>query len=433
MGVECSRGPQRRFLVTVLVLFALMMITAGPVGATSESSPEPPTDAVSLVLFYGEGCPHCDRAKQFLDGLEVRWPELVVERLEVWNDATNRETFEEVLAGLGEDPRAVPTMVVADQVWVGFSDTIAADVESVVAALIDPDGELATQTGGAGGSPAEVVDVPFFGNVDVGDKSMVVSTLLIAFVDGVNPCSLWVLSVLLALVLHSGSRARVLVVGSVFLTVTSLLYGLYMVGAYSTLDYVERVEWIRLVVAAVAGVFGVLHLKEYVTHRGVSLTIADSSKPKLYQRMRALARTDRSLPAVLAGTAVLAAGVSLAETPCTAGLPLLWTDMLAARDVNATGAALLFALYLAVFLFDELVLFGAAVVTLRATKLQEHHGRALQLISGTVMVALAVTMLVQPELLESISGTLALFGGAGAIAGLVLASERIGLRRGHQP
>jgi uncharacterized membrane protein len=139
--------------------------------------------------------------------------------------------------------------------------------------------------------------------------------------------------------------------------------------------------------------------------------------------MRALGAHDRSLPAVLAGTATLAVGVSLLETPCTAGLPLLWTNMLADRNVPAAGAVLLFVVYLTVFLVDELIIFGAAVVTLRATRLQEHHGRVLQLASGTLMLTLAATMIVAPRSLESLTGTLAVFVVAIGIVALVLAVE----------
>ena len=58
--------------------------------------------------------------------------------------------------------------------------------------------------------------------------------------------------------------------------------------------------------------------------------------------------------------------MSLLETPCSAGLPLLWTNLLSDRGVPAGGAVVLFLLYLLVFLIDELVVFGAAVFTLRA-------------------------------------------------------------------
>jgi uncharacterized membrane protein HdeD (DUF308 family) len=140
--------------------------------------------------------------------------------------------------------------------------------------------------------------------------------------------------------------------------------------------------------------------------------------------MRGLAAPERSMPTVLAGTAVLAVGVSLAETPCTAGLPLLWTNLLTSRGVDGVGAALLFLLYLTVFLLDELIVFGVVVVTLRSLKLQERHGKALQLVSGTLMVALALTMLISPTLLESLAGTTLVFGLAAAVITVVLLVDR---------
>jgi len=132
--------------------------------------------------------------------------------------------------------------------------------------------------------------------------------------------------------------------------------------------------------------------------------------------MRQVSASDRSIVGVLAGTVALAVGVSLLETPCTAGLPLLWTNMLAQQDVATGTAVLLFGLYMAVFLLDELILFGLAVFTLRATKLQEEHGRALKIVSGSVMVALAAAMLFAPEALTTLTGTVVVFGIAALLA-----------------
>ena len=400
-----------------------LAIALVPGAAVAQPDDERP-GRIELVIFYGEGCPYCARELAFLADLQLREPLLEIMAYEVWNDEQNRELFRTTAASHGTEPQAVPTTFLGDAVWVGFDSTVQRQIEAAVAAL------AAGQTPSVG--DRSTVDVPFVGTVDVGGSSLVAATLLIGFVDGVNPCSLWVLSMLLALVLHSGSRTRIVIVGAVFLTVTSALYGFYMVGAYSALDYADDVSWIRFVVAVVAGTFGVLHLKEYVTHRGLSLTIADERKPGLYRRMRGLARPERSLPAVLGGTVALAVGVSLAETPCTAGLPLLWTNMLSSRDVPASGAVALFVLYLLVFLLDELVIFGIAVVTLRSAKLQERHGRALQLASGMLMVALAVTMLFAPHLLESLSGTSIVFGIAALLVAAVLALDHLGLIR-HAP
>ena len=91
----------------------------------------------------------------------------------------------------------MPTTIIGERVWVGFSNTVAREITEVVAALFA--GQPAPEP-----TDQRVIDVPFIGEVDVGGKSLVASTVLIAFVDGVNPCSLWVLSVLLALVLQCG-------------------------------------------------------------------------------------------------------------------------------------------------------------------------------------------------------------------------------------
>jgi hypothetical protein len=82
-----------------------------------------------------------------------------------------------------------------------------------------------------------------------------------------------------------------------------------------------------------------------------------------------------SMPALTASTALLAFGVSFVELACTTGFPVLWTKIVAARDVNPTIFALLLALYMLVYQLDEVVIFGSAVVTMHATKLQQRQGR----------------------------------------------------------
>lgn len=367
-----------------------------------------------VVLFHGEGCAHCADEREFLADLRERRADLTVAEYEVWYDESNRALLAEYEARLGFTAQGVPVTIVGDRVWIGFSDSIAAQIEQALPA--PGDAELTPEESAAGPS----VDVPLVGTMSLAGSSLVTTTVVIAFVDGVNPCSLWVLSVLLAIVLRSGSRRRVMLVGVTFLTITAGMYGLYIVGFYSALDYLDQMVWIRIVVAAIAGTFGVLQLLDGLAPgRAPSLSISADAKPRLYRRMRRLSRPDQSLPSLLGGTAVLAVGVSLLETPCTAGLPLLWTSLLADQGVPRAEAVALFAIYLLVFLIDELLLFGAAVITMRATRVQERHGRALKILAGSVLVTLAVTMIVAPQALTSPVGSLVVFGTAGLLSALL--------------
>jgi len=373
---------------------------------------------VELTMFFGEGCPYCASERRFLEDLQTTRPLLVVQEYEVWNSEENRQRFDEMADSAGVEARAVPTTFLGGRVWVGFDDVVADEIEEAVDAALAGDplpfGERTT------------IDVPLFGRVDVGDRSLLVSTVMIGFVDGINPCSLWVLSILLAVVLHSGSRRRVLTVGAVFLVVTSAMYGLYIAGSYSVLSYVRFLPWIQRGVAVVAGALGLLQLKDVIAfHRGPTLGVPEAAKPEMYQRMRRLAAPDRPLPVVLGATAMLAVGVSLLETPCTLGLPILWTNLLAQRDVAAAGAVVLFLVYICAFLVDELVVFVVVVVTMRAVKLQERHGRELKLVSGVVMLALAVVMVARPTLMETLGGALAVFGIAALVASAGLFADRV--------
>ncbi|MFM7171634.1 MAG: hypothetical protein ACKO4U_01165, partial [Caldilinea sp.] len=236
---------------------------------------------------------------------------------------------------------------------------------------------------------------------------------------GINPCSLWVLSMLLALTLHTGSRRRVLGVGLVFLSTTSLVYMLFIVGLFNLFALLEWIPWIQGLVASVALLLAVVNLKEYFLYgKGFSLTIASRQKPGLYRKLRRVLAAGSSLPALVGATIVLSAGASLVEFSCTAGFPLLWTNLLATQGVTPTTFWPLLALYMVIYQLDELAIFVGTLAGLRASRLSETQGRILKLAGGMWMLILATVMLVDPTWMNSLAATLWIF--ALAIAGTLL-------------
>ena len=73
----------------------------GSVSATDTKvkSTDPPP--VELVLFWGDGCPHCAAEKEFLGGLQDDYPELVITLYEVWNSEANRQLFADTADRMG--------------------------------------------------------------------------------------------------------------------------------------------------------------------------------------------------------------------------------------------------------------------------------------------------------------------------------------------
>lgn len=432
------RGPWRVMLAVAGAMAAVLLPAAaagagGPAAVgTAPGADEPGDETVEITLFWGRECPRCEAEREWLDDVAQDY-DLDRNEYEVWHDDDNRELFERTADDLGFEAGAVPTTIIGERVWIGYTDSIGEDIADAVQLAsrgepVPPGvyGQAGTgtcdQSEGLACDPGETgaeIDVPIVGTVALDDQNMLVSTLIIGFVDGVNPCSLWVISVLLTIVVRTASRRRVLAIGSAFLLVTAGMYALYMAGIYSALTVVGFLGWIQIVVAVAAGIFGLVSVKDYFAFRkGLSFTIPDSAKPGIYKRVRAAAGHDRLVPALLA-TAALGVAVSLIETPCTAGFPVLWTGLLKANGIGFAESALLFVAYMVPFLIDEMIVFGIAVFTMKATKMQEKHGELLKLFAGVTMLALAAVMVVDPTLMENPVAAALLFAAAFLFAWLV--------------
>ena len=415
---------------------------AGVASPGVQAAVDPGDETVEVTLYYGAECPKCEAEREWLAELAQEYP-IVVTEIEVWHDPGNRELFAAAGDELGFQAGSVPTTVIHQRVWIGYTDALLADIGDAVALAASgepvPSGVYGSPGTGtcdqdeltcSANETGAQIDVPFLGTVSLDDQSLLVSTVIIGFVDGVNPCSLWVISVLLTIVVRTASRRRVIAIGSTFLLVTAGMYALYMAGIYSALTVVGFLGWIQVVVAVAAGIFGVVSVKDYFAFKkGLSFTIPDSAKPGIYKRVREAAGHEKLVPALLA-TVALGVAVSLLETPCTAGFPVLWTGLLQANGVGFAESAALFVAYMIPFLLDEMVVFGIAVATMKAAKLQEKHGELLKLFAGVTMLALASVMVIDPTFMESPVKAALLFVAAFLLAWLVhLVTTRIRERR----
>lgn len=446
-----SRSSHRaRALVVLLLLFTM---------STAVTKAEEP---LTLYYFWGNGCPVCARQKPFLEQLMERYPQIRIREYEVWYNAEHRDLLFAMAAERDVEVSGVPVTMIGPKVWVGFNDAIAIGIELAIRAELqsgvsEPEeeehtpgpsvtpksgplqetanfkgptessgGELLTPPDGSASEVAEVVvDVPIVGRVDLSEFGLTLSTLVIAFVDGLNPCSLWVLSILLALVIHSRSRRKVLLVGITFLLVTTLVYGAFMLGLFSTLQLIGYTLWLRIGVAVITLFIAVVNIKDYFAfQKGLSLTISPRAKPGIYERMRGVMNAERPLRSI-GLTAALAALVSLVELPCTAGFPVMWTNMVAQSGVGRGMFALLLGLYLLVFIVDELILFLLATATMRVRRLGESEGRVLKLVAGVLMLFLSVTMVIKPELMQDVTGALTVFLLSFATIAIILLIDRV--------
>ena len=372
---------------------------------------------VELHLFWRVGCQHCENEKAFLAGLQAREPRLRVRSYEVLQDGSGRELFRRVGERLGVQVGSVPLAVVGDTVFIGFLDESATGrrIEARVAECLAspcPDSvkPLALAVAGfeaqapaaerraatTGPALPEAVRLPLLGEVRTANLSLPVLTLLLAAVDGFNPCAMWVLVFLLGLLVALKDRGRMWLLGGAFVVASALVYFLFLAAWLNVFLFIGTVAWIRWVIAAVAVIGGLLYLREFVTNpEAVCKVTGADERRRVFDRLRELTNREQ-LWLALGGIVALAFAVNVVELICSAGIPAVYTQILVQSALPAWQYYGYLALYILVFMLDDLVVLFATLGALEVTGLTSRYTRWSNLLGGAVLVALGLILVFRP-------------------------------------
>ncbi|MEA5472842.1 glutaredoxin family protein [Synechococcus sp. CCY9201] len=382
MALRLKRQLQLWLLGLLGLLLAMGSLT-GTALSLEGNSARPDAESSALQVFVRPGCPHCAQAKAFLPALQRQRPELVVRIRSIDTDPAALADLTRYSQQAGVQTPGVPTFVIDGQVLVGFDSPQGRGQELL--ALVSRDQPR-----------LEPLRLGPFGELDVGRLGLPLFTLAMGLLDGFNPCAMWVLLFLLSLLVHWHDRRRMALVAGTFVLVSGAVYFAFMAAWLNVFLLLGWSTWLRLTLAGLALVVGMVNLLE-IRREGpnFSLSIPASAKPGIYARMRGVIQRQTLLPA-LAAVAALAVVVNLVELLCTAGLPALYTAVLAQQNLPAAAHYGYLGLYILGYIADDSLMVGLAVVALSSNKLTERTGRLLKLISGVVMVALALVLLLRP-------------------------------------
>jgi len=370
----------RRLVPWVLGLFMGLLLALAPLPALAQSRSGGP----ELEVFVRQGCPHCSHAKDFLPELQRRRPALRVRVRPLESDPTAIDDLLRYARQAGIGAPGVPTFVIDGQVLVGFDDPAGSGRDLL--ALIDRQ-ERSSGVVRLGGP---------LGVLDVGRLGLPLFTLALGLLDGFNPCAMWVLLFLLSLLVHWHDRRRMALVAGTFVLVSGAVYYAFMAAWLNVFLLLGFAGWLRLLLGALALVVGSVNLLEFWREgRPFTLSIPQAAKPGLYARLRGVTQSRALLPA-LAGVAVLAVVVNVVELLCTAGFPAVYTAVLSQQQLSPLAHYSYLGLYILGYIADDSLMVGLAVLALSSGMLTERSGRLLKLISGAVMVALALVLLLRP-------------------------------------
>jgi thiol-disulfide isomerase/thioredoxin len=374
-----------------------------------------PAGRVDVYLFWAEGCPHCEREIAFLKRLETGEPRVRVRALEVSRDAANRAAFIAAAERLRIADLAVPLTFVGEAYLVGYDsdDTTGAEIRRLIgqclalacADVVGPILSAGTQGDGASAPPPGArhaavpreITLPGFGTVRTADLSLPMLTIVLGALDGFNPCAMWVLVFLIGLLLGMQDRFRMWTLGTAFIAGSALVYFVFMAAWLNFLLFIGSVAWVRAGLGLVALAGGFYYLKQYFENAAaVCKVTAPEARQRVFENLRRLA-TETRFWLALTGIVALAFAVNLVELLCSAGIPAVYTQVLAMSELAAWQYYAYLALYILVFMLDDLFVFVVAMKTLQMTGVTTRYTRFSHLAGGVVLFALGALLLLRPE------------------------------------
>ncbi len=403
--------------LTAVLLFLLLVAGAGAVTARTDNAP-----GVTLYFFWGEGCPHCERAKPFLKELAGKYPALRIESCEVLEHRENIPRLTEMAKACNQEATGVPTFIIGTRMLSGFSPETAVELEQLVKSALDE--VVANHPEHSPPRAADAITLPLIGRVDTSRFSLPVFTIVIAGLDSFNPCAFFVLFFLLSLLIHAHSRFRMLLIGGVFVIFSGVVYFVFMAAWLNLFLLTGTLPAVTMAAGIIALIVAAINIKDFFCfERGISLVIPEDQKPKLFARMRNLLKAS-SLLSMVAGTAVLALAANSYELLCTAGFPMVFTRMLTLQHLSTLQYYVYLAFYNVVYIIPLAVIVGVFTVTLGSRKLTEWQGRILKLVSGLMMFGLGLVLLINPSLLNSPLASAGLLGGTLVVAAVMAMAMR---------
>ena len=335
--------------------------------------------AITGFYFYGDGCSHCEKVKPILADLRVKYPDLDIRELEVYNNATNQETFAVMNRQYGIGSAGIPTLFIGTSAMIGDVDII----NRFETAILAEKERIASCNGTA---------QPVAPNKDptCTEESPQLSLPLVIFaamVDSANPCGLSVLVFLLIPIAVAGSRRRILLVGGAYITAMFLFHLLVGIGLFSVFSLSGFSRTFALVGGAVALLLGIITITDVLRNKETFiLSIPESQKGLLGNYIRIA-----SLPAAF----VLGILAGILGFSCTGGIYISILGLMG-REMTVMSGLPWLVLYnlvyvLPLILITLLVAYGISPE--RADSMRAEYKRTLRMVIGVILVALGAVIL----------------------------------------
>lgn len=400
-------------IVKILLLTVLMVIFPLSVKADER--------VVNIHLFYGETCPHCAAEEKFFDEYLKDKTNVKLYKYEVFYNSSNVKLLQKVQKQMGNNESGVPYTVIGKRVIVGFSeDYTKEELIDAIEHYLDENNTYRDYAGEVTGkvkkqeTPQPKKEekkkednkkyekkVPILGKINAKTVSLPLLAVVLGFVDGFNPCAMWILIFLITMLLNMKDRKKMWILGLTFIITSGIVYLMFMLTWLNLATLINKIAYIRYAIAAVAMIAGIVNLNNYIKSlkKDDGCEVVDKKERKKIMSKIMSITTEKKFVIALVGIIVLAASVNIVELMCSIGLPLLFTQILAMNDLSGFSYMMYMLIYILFFLIDDIIVFAISMITFKVTGITTKYTKYSHLVGGIIMVIIGILLVLKPEIL----------------------------------
>ena len=379
---------------------------------------------IHLYFFWSKKCPHCLEALSELSQMERDYPWLSLHSLELTEYPDNVKQYLQMAETFEIQARSVPAFFYCGKYSIGYQsvETTGIHLRNNILQCYKQvsDNPTTTPSLKRNNDKPDIIELPLLGRLETQQLSLPILTVIIAALDAFNPCAFFVLLFLLSMMVHARSKIRLLIIGSVFVFFSGLMYFLFMSAWLNVFLLMGELKLMTLLAGVLATIIALINIKDFFLFKqGISLSISDTARRRLLERIRQLLSMD-SLTTVILASIVLAITANTYELLCTAGLPMLYTRILTLRELGETQYYLYLLFYNVIYVIPLLMIVILFTMKLGTRKLNEKEGRILKLLSGTMMFQLGILLIISPQSLNNILIAIAILLSSITISALLV-------------
>ena len=343
--------------ITILILvFAIFLSFAQQVKADNPD--------LEIDFFYSKTCVHCIAEQKFLDEIEIKYPQIKINR-HLNNDPKNHELLRELLKKHDAEKYfgAVPLTFIGDDFIPGFDspEKIGKQIEESIQKQLEGKNEPDQNLDGS------KLIVKF--KIDISKYSLPVLAIILGTLDGFNICSLGALILILGLVLALRSRKKILLFGGLFILTTAVIYGILIILWHQLFSILAPYQKLMTILIGILGIGGGIYfLKEFIKFKkqGPACKTVDSGiVTKFSSKIQKTLKNPKSILAVIISILLFAAVITIVEFPCSAAVPVIFAGVLAKAQLPAVLYFLYIALFVLLYMLDEILIFLIALFTMK--------------------------------------------------------------------